>query len=84
MIMSPFADIDHICMGFLIMREAHEQDVSVSRKNSHNFCTTCHNGSMRGDMATTAKCLFSFEVGHKIDIHPFYSHGQVLDHVSIF
>ena len=65
------------------MRETHELDVSLSGKNSHNFCTTCSNGSMRGDMATTAKCLFSFEVGHKIDIHPLYSHGQVLDHVLL-
>lgn len=81
LIMSSFAAIDQICMGGLIMRETHELDVSMSGKNSHNFCTTCSNGSMRGDMASTTKCLFSFEVGHKIDIHPLYSHGQVLDHV---
>lgn len=40
LIMSLFSDIDHICMGGLIMRETHELDVSVSGKNSHNFCTT--------------------------------------------
>ena len=27
--------------------------------------------------------LFPFEVGHEADIHPFYSHGQVLDHVFL-
>ena len=32
-------------------------------------------------MATTATCLFSFEVGHEIYIHPLYNHGQVFDHV---
>ena len=65
------------------MRKTHELGVSLSGKNSHNFCSTCSNGSMGGDMATTTKCLFSFEVGHKIDIHPFYNHGKVLDHVLL-
>ena len=65
------------------MREAHELDVSLSEKNSHVFCTTCSNGSMGGDMAIATTCLFSFEVGHEIGIHPFYSHGQVLDHVLL-
>ena len=27
-------------------------------------------------MATTATCLFPFEVSHEADIHPLYSHGQ--------
>ena len=65
------------------MRERHELDVSMSGKNSHNFCTTCSNGSMREDMATTTIYLFSFEVGHKIDIHPLYNHGKLLDHVLL-
>ena len=34
-------------------------------------------------MATTATCLFPFEVGHEADIHTLYSHGQVLDHVLL-
>ena len=34
-------------------------------------------------MATTATCLLPFEVGHEADIHPLYSHGQVLDHVLL-
>ena len=72
LIMSPFADIDQICMGGFIMRETHELDVSLSI-----FCTTCSNGSMRGGMATTTTYVFSFEVGHEIDSHPLYSHGQV-------
>ena len=59
------------------MRKTHELDVSVSGKNSHNFCTTCSNGSMGGGMATTTIYAFSFDVGHEIDIHPLYSYGQV-------
>ena len=65
------------------MRVTHEMDVSLSGENSHIFCTTCSNGSMGGDMATTATCLFSFEVGHEIYMHPLYNHGQVYDHVLI-
>ena len=65
------------------MREAHELDVSLSGKNSHIFYTTCFNGSLGGDMATTATCFFSFEVGHEIGINPLYSHGKVLDHVLL-
>ena len=34
-------------------------------------------------MATTTTYVFSFEVGQEIDIHPLYSHGQVLDHVLL-
>ena len=65
------------------MRETHKLDVFVSGKNSHNFCTTCSNGSMGGGMATTTTYAFSFEVGHEIYSHPLYSHGQVLDHVLL-
>ena len=59
------------------MRETNELDVSLSGKTSHNFCTTCSTRSMRGGMATTTTYVLSFEVGHEIDIHPLYSHGQV-------
>ena len=59
------------------MTETHELDVSVSGKNSHNFCTTCSNRSMGGGLATTTLYAFSFDVGHEIDIHPLYSHRQV-------
>ena len=71
-------------MGSMIMRKAHELDVSLSRENSHIFYTTCSNGSMGGDMATTATCLFSSGVGHEIDIHPLYNHGQVFGLVLLF
>ena len=66
----------------MIIRETHGLDVSLRGENSHIFCT-CSNGSMGRDMATTATCLFSFEVGHEIYMHPLYNHGQVYDHVLI-
>ena len=34
-------------------------------------------------MATIVTHLFSFGVVHEFDIHPFYSHGQVFDHVLL-
>ena len=83
LIMTSFSDMDQIFMRSMIMREIHELDVSLRGENSHNFCTTCSNGSMGGEMATTATYLFSFEVDHGIDIHPLYNHGQVLDHVLL-
>ena len=81
LIMNSFSDMDLICIRGMIMRVRHELDVSLRGENSHIFCTTCSNGSMRGAMATTATCLFSFEVGHEIDIHPLYNHGKVFYHV---
>ena len=65
------------------MRVTHEMDVSLDGGNSHILCTICSNGGMGGDIATIATCLFPFEVGHEVDIHPMYSHGQVLDHVLL-
>ena len=65
------------------MREAHELDVSLSGKNSHIFCTTCSNGSMGGDMATTTTYVFSFEVDHGLDSNPLYSHRQVFGLVML-
>ena len=52
--------------------------MSLRGGNSHIFCTTCSNGSMGGDMATTTTYLFSFWVSHE-----FYSHGQVFGHVLL-
>ena len=48
LIMTSFTDMDHICIRSMIMRKAHELDVSLSEKKSHIFCTTCSNGSMGG------------------------------------
>ena len=70
LIMSSFTDMDHICIRNMIMREAHELDVSLSGKNSHIFCTTCSNGSMGGDMATTTTYVIPFEVDHGLDSYP--------------
>ena len=81
LIMISFSDMDLIFIGSNIGRETHELDVSLKGETSHIFCTTCSNGSMGGDMATTTTYLFSFEVEHDFDIHPLYSHGKVLDHV---
>ena len=55
LIMISFADMDLICIGIMIGRETHELDVSFGKDDSHTFCIACSNGSMRGDMATTAK-----------------------------
>ena len=79
--MSSLADIGYILVESMIGRLTHELDVSLRGENSHIFCTTCSNGSMGGYMATTTTCLFSFEVGHEIYIHPLYNHGQLFDHV---
>ena len=83
LIMSSFADIFSIIFESMIGRLTHELNVSLRGENSHIFCTTCSNGRMGGDMATTATCLLYFEVGYEIDIHPLYNHGKIYDHVLI-
>ena len=70
--MISFANIYLICIGSMIESETHELGVSFGGEDSHTFCIACSNGSMRGDMATTAKHLFPFvEVGHVIDGMPY-------------
>ena len=71
LIMISFVDIDIIFMGSMIGRETHGLDVSFWEEDSHIFCFACSNGSMGGDMATTVKHVFPFEVGHVIDGMPY-------------
>ena len=40
-------------------------------EDSHIFCIACSNGNMRGDMATTSKHMFLYEVGHDFDEMPY-------------
>ena len=58
-------------MGSMIGEETHWLDVFFWEEDSHTFCIACSNGSMRGDMATTAKHLFLYEVGHEFDGMPY-------------
>ena len=64
--------IDLICIGSMIGREIHELVMSFGGEDSHTFCITCSNRSMRGNMATTAKQFFAFiELGHVIEGMPY-------------
>ena len=67
LIMVPYVAIVLIFIGSMIGGETHWLDVSFGEEDSHTFCITCSNGSMGGDMPTTAKHLFLYEVVHEID-----------------
>ena len=71
LIMISFVDIVLIFMGSMIRRETHGVDVSFWEEDSHTLYISCSNGSMRGDMATTAKHFFLYEVGHEFDEIPY-------------
>ena len=61
--------MDQICIRSMIMKKAHELDVSLSEKNSHIFCSACSKGNMRGGMDTATyflTCGVSHELGNVI------------------
>ena len=78
LIMTSYADKDQICKGSMIMRVTHEMDVSLSGENSHIFCTTCSNGSMGGDMATTAHVCFLLRWAMRFIFIHFTTMGKCL------
>ena len=66
-IVVPYVGVVLIFIGSMIGRETHWLDLSLGKEIHHTFCTTSSKGSMGGDMATTKKHLFLYEVGHEID-----------------
>ena len=59
--MTSLAGMDQIFERSMIMRKAHELDVSMSEKNSHIFCSACSKGNMKGGMTTTTYFLICGE-----------------------
>ena len=66
LIVVPYVFVVLTFIGSMIGGETHWLDVSFGEEDPHNFYITCSNGSMGGDMATTTKQLFLYEVGHEI------------------
>ena len=67
LIVVPYVFVVLIFIGSMIGGVTHWCDFSFGEDDSHTICITCSNGSMGGDMDTTTKHLFLYEVGHGID-----------------